>query len=162
MGAVEANALKYWCDKVGNDPEMLAEDESGKKIPLDATPRPKTSRTFCNISVQRICRGLGYNELENKMANQIFDYCSDRWFSCNEIEARDAACIGDLVLAAWKNPEGGHGHVAVVYPERLMVYSGKWQRDCPMVAAVDKPIPIGANYSFRELPRYFRLGRVTN
>lgn len=161
MGEVEAARLKSFCDKVTNDPDLLAEDVYGKKIALDASPRPKEYKTFCNIQVQRIFRALGYENLDGLMANEIADYCEKNWISALEGEAHRAAGLGDLVIACWKNPDPlKHGHVAVVYPAAMMIYSGKWGRYVPFVASVDRVVPCGANYAFAEKPKYYRLGRT--
>lgn len=38
------------------------------------------------------------------------------WRSVDELGARALATQGKLALVVWKNPTGGHGHVAVVVP----------------------------------------------
>ena len=164
MGEVDRNRLQYFLDKVGNDPDLLAEDVYGKKIPLGASTKPY--RTFCNLLVERVCQAMDYDNLFGLNADQIFDYCTQNWIRVPEAEAMAAAMLGDLVIAAWKNPDPeGHGHVAMCYPVRQMIPSGKWGSmgvplDCPQVASVDRVIPCGANYAFLERPQYFRLGRV--
>lgn len=171
MGEVERNNLVYYCTKVGNDPDLLAEDAYGKKIPLDANPKPVAFKTFCNILAQRVCRAMGYDKLDDLTANQMHDWCEANWFKTTEDGAVAAANAGDLALAIWRNPEcpklsedyTHHGHVAVVFPGKP-IFSGKWNRYAPLVAAVDLPIPSGANYSFGKdrMPDYFRLGRETS
>lgn len=160
MGEVDANRLRFWADKVVRDPEMLAEDRQGRKLGSTGF-QPPISKTFCNIAVQRILRGCGYDCLDGKTANQIYDHCLSNWARCVEEDARSAANSGDLVLACWKNQKG-HGHVAVVYPDKgPMIFSGKWNCYTVKVANVgQKNDVIGANFAFSERPEYFRAMRV--
>lgn len=162
MGEVQEAQLRHWLMRIGNDPELLAEDAYGRKIPLDADPRPRAFRTFCNVLVQRVCRAMGYDKLDGLTAGRIHEYCEAHWFRTEAQGAANAACEGDLAIAAWRNPDPeGHGHCAMVFPDRRLVFSGQWQEYVPKVVAVDKPVPISAGYAFAkgQKPDYFRLGR---
>lgn len=163
MGEVDANSLRFWCDKIVRDPDLLAEDPRGNKVGSAAfLLKPgEELKTFCNFGVERICQALGYDNLFGKMANQIYDYVSENWAQVTEDDAVAAAKIGDLVLGAWKS-DSGHGHVAMVYPDlRPTIFSGKWKVYCPWVANVGKTNDVmGANWAFADRPQYFRLMKV--
>ena len=164
MGAEHVYKLKHWCDKIVRDPELLPEDKDGNKLG-DKKFKPPVGRTFCNFAVQRICHALDYDNLASKNANQMYDYVSANWSRCHEEDAVKAALLGDIVLAAWKNPgkaPNNHGHVAIVYPEKQMVFSGKWNCYTVKVANVGGTNGImGANYAFAERPEFFRAMMVT-
>lgn len=61
------------------------------------------------------------------------------------------ACYGSKKIGTPRE----HGHVAAVFPGG-MVYSGKWGKECPLVANIGERNGIfGANYCFKEEPRWF-------
>lgn len=158
MGIVQADQLKFWLDKITNDPELLAEDVYGNKIPLGSTT--KRFVTHCNQHVQRVAQQiLGENPFDGMLANQMYSWLSAHWQPVDTDQAKSYADIGDLVIAAWANPSG-HGHVSVVYPGKPLVFSGKWQKYCPFVASVDRVCPVSANWAFGDPPDYFRAGKV--
>lgn len=120
--------------------------------------------TKCNIFVQRVCEDYGYHKLKGKLANAIFDFCSESsdFFpvgmeDAEEYASKDLICIAALKMSV-------HGHVGIVYPG-IKLFSGKWNMEVPRVAHVggfDKNgIPImgvmGVNYAFRDKPSFFLL-----
>lgn len=140
---VKLQALKYICQKVINDPDML----------------PSAGRTYCNIAVNRICTHLGYGDFSGLLANQIYDKCvsSDEWCRTTGEAANRYSCEGKLCLAVQKGTP--HGHCNVIYPSK-MVYSGKWKEYVPQAANVGiKNGIMSVNYCFREPPTYVALRR---
>ena len=138
--------LKRICDSVVADPYLVAVDQ-GDKL-----------KTFCNLSVYRICRQFASNnDFDGLLANQIFDYCatSDKWAKVDGPWAAEFAQSGGLAIAAQK--EKGHGHCAVVYPAP-MIRSPSWGKDVPVIANVGKTNGIMAcSRGFKTEPSYFVL-----
>ena len=133
--------LMYICQKVVNDPDLLARD----------------GKTFCNIAVNRICIFLGYDGFSGLIANKIYEKCAGTpvWLQVSEYEAHQGALEGELIVATIKGIP--NGHCAVVYPGERMIYSGKWKLYCPQVANVGKTNGImGASWAFKERPLYVR------
>lgn len=165
MAEVAVHNLKFWLDKVVNDPEMLPEDLYGKKLG-DPEFKLPIFKTFCNIFIQRVCSALGCDDFGGMTANQIHDYLAMNWGLCSEKSAQDAANMGDIVIAAWKNPSPEkHGHVAIIYPNPRapMIYSGKWKCYVPWVASVGQDCGImGSNMAFKDKPDYFRQGKINS
>ena len=154
----EALQLKFWCKKVADDEALLP-----KAVTLKGQKEPQFM-TYCNILVQRITRNMGYKIFDDDLmlANDIYDYCMRHWIQCMPDEARDAAMRGELAIAASKGDP--HGHCAVCYPDRLMLFSGKWNIEVPYVANAGDTEKrcgiIGANWAFKDIPEFFRLGHV--
>ena len=169
MGEVEKNALLFWSQKLVNDPEMLAEDPRGNKVGSNEFKlnQGESLKTFCNIGVQRICRGMDYQKLDGMVANQMYKYMAKNWIvptgtTVDKMHAAyTAAMIGDLCVLALKgNP---HGHIAVVAPQKPMLFSGKWNLYSPQVANIGKTNGfMGANYAFAEIPEVFILGNTVS
>lgn len=125
--------------------------------------------TDCNRFVDFVCQAMGYTKFVPEgqrmpiLANAMYDLMlgGDDWKQVNGSSAQWYANLGAVVVAAWKNPDGGHGHVCIVRPGNLGS-SGKWQSaSVPKVANVSGPILCridrGANYAFSEEPLYFVL-----
>ena len=164
MGDVERNSLEFWCGKIVNDPDLLPYHriENGKGILV----------THCNIAVHRICRGMDYHNLEDKLANDIRDYCAKNWITPHGehkdkmLSAYNAGLLGDLAILAYSDKP--HGHVVVVAPRKPMLYSGKWGLYVPQVANVGgfrkDGTPncgiMGASYAFHEIPEVYILGKT--
>ena len=169
MGEVEKNALLFWQQKIVNDPEMLAEDPRGNKVGSKEfeIKKGEALKTFCNIGVQRICRGMDYDKLDGMIANSMYEYMSKNWIvpTGSKVDKMQAAYIaaqlGDICVLALKgNP---HGHVAIAASVKPMLFSGKWCLYSPQVANIGKNNGfIGANYAFAEVPEVFILGRTVS
>lgn len=148
MGKAAHTELKFICDKVVNDPEMVSHDITGDGIP----------ETFCNYAVKRICNYLGYDKFGDKdTANDIIKHCCGLsvWRNILPDVAQSKANLGHIVIAGLVDKP--HGHVAVVYPGQ-MVYSGKWLTYVPRVANVGKNTGIiGVNYAFKTPPEFYCL-----
>jgi len=115
---------------------------------------PQDGKTFCNLGVQVIAERIGYGEFLGMLANQIVDHLerSGDFEDVGPLLATKKANSGVLVIAALRGKP--HGHVAVVYPSGV-TYSGKWKKECPVVANVGKRNGImGANYAFDSEPSY--------
>lgn len=169
MGEIERNSLEFWTRKILNDPELLAEDPRGNKVgSATFLLKPGESlRTFCNAAVQRICRGLEYDKLDGMTADEMHDYLEKNWIipygsTADKMQAaQSAALLGDIAILSWRHVP--HGHVAVVYPDKLKTFSGKWGLYVPKVANVGhKNDVMPANFAFTELPDVFVLGRVVS
>jgi hypothetical protein len=116
----------------------------------------KDGKSFCNIAVQLAAEAFGYTEkFEGKLANEIIDIMvsSKDW---KKVDARGANALANLGGFAVAGARGvPHGHVATVAPGG-MVYSGKWKRECPIVANVgSKNGFMGSNWAFVTEPGYF-------
>lgn len=174
MGEVEKNALLFWCQKIVNDESLLAQDPRGKKIgePEFVLNPGENLTTFCNIGVQRICRGVAYTKLDDMTADQMHDYMEKNWIipygtpKDKMLAAYNASKIGDIAILSYKhNP---HGHVAVCAPSGPMIFSGKWDLYSPQVANIGGMMKDGstangfkgANFAFTEIPDVFLLGRT--
>lgn len=126
--------------------------------------------TDCNQFVNYVCQRLGYTKFVPAgqrlpiLANQMVDYMLENhkeWWELSGLATQQFANLGVLILAGWKNPSGGHGHVCVVRPGKLTT-SEKWSSsDVPKVANVSVPslcrIDRGSNYAFSNPPAYFAL-----
>lgn len=115
--------------------------------------------TYCNKAVHYVCSGMGYGAFMERTANEIIDTMasSKEWRNLDAPDAQRAADEGVLVVAGWRNTQGGHGHVCMVIPGNL-AYSRKWQAYCPAVANVGREnfIGKGANWAFDKEPFYWR------
>lgn len=126
--------------------------------------------TDCNRFVNFVCMKMGYlkfvpdGETLPIKANQMMDYMLehlDEWREMTGAVAQWNANRGLLVIAGWKNPDGGHGHVCIVQPG-VLGESEKWKSNqVPKVANVSTPelcrIDRGANWAFSSQPRYFGI-----
>lgn len=126
--------------------------------------------TDCNRFVNFVCQAMGYDRFVKEgqsmpiLANEMFDEMSKPGGDWKEVDGSGAqwyANTGALVVAAWKNPDGGHGHVCIVRVGELG-NSINWKTDSvPKVANVSRPelcrIDRGANFAFSEEPKYFAL-----
>ena len=115
----------------------------------------------CNHLVQDTFNYFGYKGFEGLTANQIFEKCLGLP-EFEEQEPEQCAWLvqkyGYLVVAALLGDP--HGHVAVVFPG-IPMFSGKWQKNIPVVASTGNPNRIaGANWFFKEIPRFFHLKSV--
>lgn len=116
---------------------------------------PRKPKTFCNIYVSDCTAALGcgiphwYNpETGKKMvvgggsemsANGMHDWLSaghDGWRQMTREDAKARADLGFPTVAAWKNPTGASGHVAMLLPGFLIAQAGSVNRF--MV-----PVPMG-------------------
>lgn len=129
----------------------------------DGTFSPTDSTTFCNEFVQMVCGSLLYKKFDGMLANEMAQYMANHqneWTAIAGSVAQIHANVGGLVLAAWINQDGPHGHVDVVIPG-IAVESGKWNDVAPIVANVGGIglcfIGKGANFAFAQEPRYFCL-----
>ena len=103
---------------------------------------PKDGNTFCNIFVWDVTRAMGAeiphwitqagdvappfsSEAVELVVNGVFDWMRrfgvkvHGWQGCTEAEAQAAANSGNPAVVMWRNPTGGHGHIAVVRPGEL-------------------------------------------
>lgn len=122
--------------------------------------QPEGKVTKCNFAVQRVAFEFDYDGLNKLMANDIYDLVKKpgAWGRTDPDGAATAAWNGCFVIAAQKGKP--HGHVAAVYPGGLS-FSGKWQKNCPLVANVGKKNWIcKASEAFVDEPEYFIYTRV--
>ena len=133
--------------------------------------------THCNEAVSYVAKKLGYSGFDQIrtadpddaiLANRMFDLMATdpEWLQIDGIVAQSHANTGALVVAAWKNPGGVHGHVAVVRPGTL-TYSAKWGNQVPQAPRIPKVANVGkaeyryiargANWAFGDEPAYFVL-----
>ncbi len=77
--------------------------------------------TFCNFFARDISRAMHAPLPEGLRANQMFDWLenagrAEGWEEVDEHPAQRAADEGLFVVAAWKNPSGGPGHITPLLP----------------------------------------------
>ncbi len=132
---------------VTDNPAFETKDISGDGI----------KETFCNWGLRLIAEAVfGFSGFNGLNANSIHAFLKANWKRVGPKEAHELA-KDKFVVAAWTNPTGGSGHVAVVIHEKLH-FSGQWNKDCPTVANVGhKNGFMGANYAFgkEKEPEYF-------
>lgn len=90
----------------------------GKGMLGRAEFQAKGKTTFCNFATQYVVNPALKNKISGR-ANNIYDSFQDKNFA-TKVTAKQAtklANTGLTVVAAWKNPKGSTGHVAVVSPE---------------------------------------------
>lgn len=138
-------ALRDLCDKVMADPALRPN-------------QPEEGMTHCNAAVYAICFPYGY-DFYNKtrkdlmLANEIFYWLKENWQQVDGETANKIANSGNIAIAAQQGKP--HGHVSVLYPG-AMVYSSKWQKECPVLANVgERNGVMGANWAFKKEPYYF-------
>lgn len=110
------------------------------------------TRTRCNLFVAMAAREVyGCEDFADMQANQIHDFLAGRprddahWevalrspYDDEVLSQAFERCAkeadqGKLVVVAWKNVDGEHGHVALVHPGAT-VQSGKWKMKVPKIA----------------------------
>jgi hypothetical protein len=88
--------------------------------------------TFCNVFVWDVTRALACEvphwwptggTLRELSANRVVDWLGQHglrhgWEKSDSGRAALAAAKGEPALVGWRNPAGGHGHIAVVMPPR--------------------------------------------
>jgi hypothetical protein len=107
----------------------------------------------CNIFADQLLREV-YNiydlsrfTSEPRNANATYDLVTDSkakcWQGISPDLATDLAAQGRPVIAVWKNPTGGSGHIALVIGDRNHEKSGKWgHRYAPLVVGITKCDPV--------------------
>lgn len=83
--------------------------------------QPREGATYCNDYVSVACAGLGVKLPPLKADDQAdwlagVDGVASGWRLVDPLEAQHLAELGTPVVASWKNPSGGHGHIALVVP----------------------------------------------
>lgn len=127
--------------------------------------------TDCNRFVYDVLSQFGYtkfwDEKEKRpiLANDMYDafLMNGDWIEVAGDIAQFHANNGALVIAGWKNLDGGHGHVCVVRPG-IAESSGSWHvttESVPKVANVSDPelcrLDRKASFAFSsdKIPKYF-------
>jgi len=82
--------------------------------------QPRDGVTLCNEAARFMCAVLQV-PLVRDIANNQRDWLASslEWKTVDVETARQRAESGFPTLAVWKNPTGGHGHIAVVVPAPL-------------------------------------------
>lgn len=127
--------------------------------------------TYCNFAVRDISGAMGCHDLENKTADQMYEFLKDSksWKEIPMNDAQLAANRGTLVVAALPSSEmdARHGHVCVVRPGEE-VHSSKFGGPVPAIMNIGgqnfilryttrdgTSIEAGMNGAFRTLPKFF-------
>jgi len=157
---------------------------TGYEAIVDNPNTPQDEReTYCNFFVRDIAIAIfNWDGFRNLMANKMFDYMEthpETWkkldgtfeyeinkqkalkYGPNYEGATQYANQGCLVVAAWKNPTGKHGHVCIVAPENTLIHSNKWGRAVSIAANVGNSNWYGKaiSYAFTQEPNlYLFLG----
>ncbi len=104
---------------------LIAAQDAARKKPAY---RPRPGATFCNYALFDIAKALGAPMAPltqpngkpvdaNTMAANLAR--SPNYRSVNPDQAQALADHGQLVIVAWVNPSGPHGHVATVRPSNV-------------------------------------------
>lgn len=123
---------------------------------------PKAGVTHCNEAVNYVCERMGYKKFRGLLANEIFDQLQTNgdWHDVTPEASQYHANSGALVVVAWKNPAGGHGHVCVVCPG-IAEKSESWGYFAPKVVNIGATNFIGkrASWAFGpdHRPKFFAL-----
>jgi len=116
--------------------------------------------TFCNIAVDRACSMMGYygfHDITGKpiLANQMIDKMRAEWLKVTAEKAVAVAKNNEIAIAAWKNEQGAHGHVAIVAPMD-MAKSPSWGKPVPFVGNIGKTNDFMlASKAFPAEPEYY-------
>ena len=124
--------------------------------------------TYCNEATNYICKAMGFDGFDKPktaspddafFANEMYDAMDksqEEWKRVIATEAQDLANQGSLVIAAWRNPIGGPGHVAVVRPG-VLDYSNSWKSYAPKIMNIGREnfIHKKASFAFREIPHFY-------
>lgn len=133
--------------------------EECDKALADVSFAPKDGNTFCNVALVSILRGLGVDICPDKpapLANDIHELLSrlTGWVKIRPEMAQGFALGGCIVVASKKGLP--HGHVAILYPSSIKVYSGKWGKRVPICCNIGSTTGImGVNFAFAKEPEYF-------
>lgn len=123
--------------------------------------------TDCNRFVNEVCERFGYNKFNGLLANEMYDklMTNGDWIEVLGEAAQYHANQGAVVIAAYKNIMGRHGHVCLVRPG-VPEPSASWEitePKVPKVANVGTPencrIDRKASFAFSKdkMPKYFAL-----
>ncbi len=79
--------------------------------------------TWCNLFCEDACKALKVPLPGEMLANALHDWLGSPegkqagWLELVDVGAASAAAgLGQPTIASWKNPDGGHGHIAMVVP----------------------------------------------
>jgi hypothetical protein len=140
--------IKFACHKILSRQDLL----------------PKGDITFCNIGFNLIMYELGYiDDFKTAgrymMANEIYDKLTARYEKVEIGYVISNITSGNIFVACRK--EIVHGHIAIVYPDKTLSYSGKWINAVPLVANIGKINGvIGLNWAFGDdMPDLFLIGK---
>lgn len=136
--------LRMICESVLSDDKLKPQTLNG------------ITTTYCNVAVQRIALGMSCDKFNAKMdANAMVALMKNSWRQVDGKLAYEMAMDDKLVIAGVA--EARHGHVAVVFPEKMQ-YSGSWKKDVPMVANVGKHNGVmRTSQAFNIEPTYYCL-----
>jgi RHS repeat-associated protein len=143
----------WWNDPYGDDPN--GDPEKTKKAAKNAVKSVKDSDdgstpAKCNIGVNCAFTEItGSDELSGKRANEMYDQMSgsENFTAIEPSEVQEEANSGELVIAAWKNPSGSSGHVALVVPGEA-AKRGTWEGK-PASAIGGIPMVMDTGYNTR-------------
>lgn len=126
----------------------LAYYSYNRGIDGDFKPTPDGT-TFCNLSIQYVCTGFGYDKFNGLNANDIISYMNapeNGWIQISDDVAQSHANTGVIVIAGRKK-EGGHGHVSLIIPG-LIEKAGSACKSVPKCVNIGKEVFIGKKLSF--------------
>jgi hypothetical protein len=109
--------------------------------------------TFCNFFVSDVAKGMGFDELQGMLANEMIDHIATHpEFICLDQEWLAAQTWADQgYLVIYGSKAKGHGHVCIGIPGRL-TKSPKWKENLPSVANVGKSNFIGKHLGWAWSP----------
>jgi hypothetical protein len=131
--------------------------------------QPKTDgTTFCNQFADFVAKGMGCNQLEGLMADQIYELMianPSMWrpiLDMNKSPSSSGASIlahgGNLIFGIMDSKHLGqaHGHLCVVIPGDC-VFSSHWNALSPLCANVGEENFIGKpmSYAFKTIPNFY-------
>ena len=102
----------------------------------------------CNVGVNHAFKSLtGSSELSGLRANEMYDQMtiSSNFTPVQITEVQALANQGEIVIAAWKNPSGASGHVALAVPGESAA-SGTWAgQSAKSLGGIPKFMDTGVN-----------------
>lgn len=129
---------------------------------------PKNNTTYCNVGLYYILKQLGFANDPNFIfiptkaphtANNIYLNLKKNFKNVSIQECIKNILTGNIYVSAKMGKE--HGHVAIIYPSKTVVYSNKWGINVPLVANIGYENGImGLNYAFEDMPDIFYLGKI--
>ena len=149
----------------GGDPEKITKAASNAVETVedkDAKDNPGQKPAMCNVGVNCAFKEVtGSNELSGKRANEMYDQMnsSGNFEEIDPSEAQETANDGDVVIAAWKNPSGSSGHVAMVVPGEAGK-TGTWEgKPARTIGGMPRVMDTGSGLRTKNQTINFSFGR---
>jgi len=131
------------------------------KVLLNEKYYPKENETYCNLATYDILNQIGYSDGLRKsgdrilLANEMAEVLASK-YKLVDISYCLNNILNNIFVACKKDTP--HGHIAIIYPIKTMVWSEKWKSLVPLCVNVGKVNAImGLNWAFSEKPDIFKI-----